>query len=237
MERESFVAHSSYMQDIPDELYDKFAGMIMRFGLEGKEPEFTDWRDIKIWNSIKERIVADFESYTSTSEKRRRNSAQNHWKDGRASKEDIEILKKWDFDFSNGTFGTLEYPKNPKKSQKIPSTPASDTRRDSEFEFKSDTDSEFDSEFDSDTEFESVVVVDANDNNNIPTEKEISDYVAENGINIDPHYFYSYYEQKGWRKDGKPVDWKKTAEGWARRQIAPLKGQKKKGRRPYNLLN
>ena len=53
-----------------------------------------------------------------------------------------------------------------------------------------------------------------------PTVKEISDFCKENNINIDPDYFYDYYESNGWKVGGKSTmkDWQATVRNWGRRQ-------------------
>ncbi len=53
-----------------------------------------------------------------------------------------------------------------------------------------------------------------------PTVKEIADFCKENNINIDPDYFYDYYESNGWKVGGKSTmkDWKATVRNWGRRQ-------------------
>lgn len=231
MDRESFVAHSSYMQDIPDELYDKFAGMIMRFGLEGKEPEFTDWRDIKIWNSIKERICADFESYISTTEKRKLSYAVTHFKNGRANEAEIILLREHNFDFQKGVF--RDYADNADKTESMninehknqdyahKSATNSDTRRVSEFDSESlsVSDSLSLSEFDSVSDCVSV----SEETSHTPTLEEISEYVDSNDLGIDAERFFDTYEKSGWKINGKPFDWKKRADYWARTQTVKVK--------------
>lgn len=214
MKRESFVVHSSYMQDIPEELYDKFAGMVMRFGLEGKEPEFTDWRDIKIWNSIRERIEQDFIKYMTTADKRKLTYSQNHWKQGRATKEEIDFLKANSFNFSTGEFGTLGTVgtsgtfENPKCAISNSKCASSDT----------DTPCLSDSEFDSLSEFDCV----SEEKTHTPTLEEVSDYVESNSLGIDPERFFDTYSKDGWRIKGKPFDWKKRADYWSRTQTVKV---------------
>ena len=60
-----------------------------------------------------------------------------------------------------------------------------------------------------------------------PTIEEIAAYCVENGINIDPNYFYDHYESNGWRIGGKsPMkDWQATIRNWARNQKSSAPSQ------------
>lgn len=56
--------------------------------------------------------------------------------------------------------------------------------------------------------------------NTIPTIQEVRKYVSDNGLIIDPDYFYKYYETAEWKDaKGKPVrNWKLKALNWNRRE-------------------
>ena len=60
-----------------------------------------------------------------------------------------------------------------------------------------------------------------------PTVEEIAAYCRENGINIDPNYFYDHYESNGWKIGGKsPMkDWQATIRNWARNQKSTAPSQ------------
>lgn len=64
--RESFIFHAEYIADIPDELQPQYAMYAINYALKGIEPELTDWRDIKMWNNIKNRIDGEAEQYEAT---------------------------------------------------------------------------------------------------------------------------------------------------------------------------
>ena len=64
--RESFIFHQDYIQDIPEELQPQYAMYTINYALKGIEPEFTDWRDIKCWNKIKDRIDSECIAYEET---------------------------------------------------------------------------------------------------------------------------------------------------------------------------
>jgi len=64
---------------------------------------------------------------------------------------------------------------------------------------------------------------DKKDNKNIkrftpPTVEEVSDYIRQQGYNVDPDNFVDFYESKGW-KVGKETmkDWKASVRTWHRR--------------------
>ena len=65
-QRESFIFHQDYIQDIPEEFQPQYAMYTINYALKGIEPEFTDWRDIKCWNKIKERIDSERIAYEET---------------------------------------------------------------------------------------------------------------------------------------------------------------------------
>ena len=50
----------------------------------------------------------------------------------------------------------------------------------------------------------------------IPSEDEVVSYCTENNMCIDPHYFYKYYSEQGWKDSmGRPVrNWKGRARTW-----------------------
>ena len=102
--RESFVFHDKYIRGVPAELLGEFCTFIVKYGLYGEEPEFTDWRDQKIWSDIKDRIDADTENYNSVTLKKRLGFALTHFKAGKASQEEVMLLKENGFNFRKGDF-------------------------------------------------------------------------------------------------------------------------------------
>lgn len=55
-----------------------------------------------------------------------------------------------------------------------------------------------------------------------PTIEEVRTYVLDKNLNVDPEYFYDYYEANGWRvgKDTvKMKDWQATLRNWHRRNL------------------
>lgn len=61
--RDSFVFHFEYLDDVPDELQAQFAYGIINYARYGTVPELSDWRDVKVWNKIKDRIDKDSIKY------------------------------------------------------------------------------------------------------------------------------------------------------------------------------
>ncbi|MCD7761058.1 MAG: DUF6291 domain-containing protein [Clostridiales bacterium] len=52
-----------------------------------------------------------------------------------------------------------------------------------------------------------------------PTREQVWDYIREKGLNVDGARFWDYYQAQDWRtRNGRPVDWRKRAESWARTQ-------------------
>ncbi len=53
----------------------------------------------------------------------------------------------------------------------------------------------------------------------IPIYDEVEMYVRERGYEMDPYDFFTFYEQKGWRANGRPMkDWRKCCDAWERHQ-------------------
>ncbi len=223
--RESFVFHDKYIRGVPAELLGEFCTLIVKYGLYGEEPKFTDWRDQKIWSDIKERIDTDAEAYSQKVSKRRLYDAANHFKNGRATDIEIEILRNNGFDFSAGKFGNCQKLPNVAKScQKLPRFATTDTRR----EYESDPDSVSESEF----EYESVgneafasTETTADFSTEIPQKKkaetkepsldDVKSYIEEKDLNVNEADFWDYYS-------GSPgKDWKRMLLSWSRRERNP----------------
>jgi DNA-directed RNA polymerase subunit RPC12/RpoP len=68
--RESFIFHAEYIADIPEELQPQYAMHAINYALKGIEPELADWRDVKMWNAIKNRIDGEAEAWEETKKQR-----------------------------------------------------------------------------------------------------------------------------------------------------------------------
>ena len=98
--RESFIFHAEYIADIPEELQPQYAMYAINYALKGIEPELTDWRDVKMWNSIKNRIDGEAEQYEATI-KARAAAGRNH-KGNQYTRKNQEEPKNNDLE-QNGT--------------------------------------------------------------------------------------------------------------------------------------
>lgn len=63
--RESFVIHTEYIEDLPEENKAEFLMYIYNYGAKGKEPELEGFANT-VWLKIKRRIDADIEQYENT---------------------------------------------------------------------------------------------------------------------------------------------------------------------------
>ena len=62
-QRESFIFHMEYIEGVPEELEAQYAMYAINYARYGKEPELTDWRDVRMWNKTKQRIDEEAEKY------------------------------------------------------------------------------------------------------------------------------------------------------------------------------
>lgn len=215
---EGIVFHDEDFDYLPEEFQFLFFQFFKAYSRDRTKPDFSaipDQTDIgeanrllklvlkAYWQKMEDRAVGEKVNYAKKKESNKERQARYREKQKKVTPNDVSNVS------------------NASETLVTSANVTPNTNTDTNSRGVSVSEFESGSVFGSESEFESVVVVDANDNNNIPTEKEISDYVAKNNISIDPRYFYSYYTQKNWRKDGRMIDWRETAKGWARRQIAP----------------
>ncbi|WP_147613039.1 DUF6291 domain-containing protein [Treponema pectinovorum] len=70
--RESFVFHSEYIEDLPDEYKTQYAMYAINYALKGEEPAIEkDTLEHSLWIKIARRIDSEAEKYKAISEKRR----------------------------------------------------------------------------------------------------------------------------------------------------------------------
>jgi ribosomal protein S27E len=112
--RESFIFHAEYIADIPDELQPQYAMYAINYALKGIEPELTDWRDIKMWNNIKNRIDGEAEQYEATIKARaaagRSHKGNQYTKKNQEEPNNNDLEQngtKWNKTEQNGTNGTV----------------------------------------------------------------------------------------------------------------------------------
>lgn len=88
--RESFVFHFEYLEDIPEELQPTYAMYVINYVRYGEEPDFTDWRDLKIWNNIKSRVDEESDKYEKRCRNLKSTPADNTPSEQRAEKKEPE---------------------------------------------------------------------------------------------------------------------------------------------------
>lgn len=65
---------------------------------------------------------------------------------------------------------------------------------------------------------EEMIIKEKNDNGGTkpPTRAEVSAYIEEKGLQVDPDRFVDYYESVGWEVNGKPMrSWKAACRRWS----------------------
>lgn len=102
-QKESFVFHFDYIEDVPEELQAQYAMYAINYARYGQEPELTDWRDIKMWNKTKQRIDEESEKY-----EKKCSNLKNH----RIEKRNIESTSNRDRVENENTGSTIENEKS-----------------------------------------------------------------------------------------------------------------------------
>lgn len=70
--RESFIFHSDYIEDLPDQYKTKFIQATINYGLYGEKPPFKNGTlEMALWAKIARRIDVEIEKYNAISEKRK----------------------------------------------------------------------------------------------------------------------------------------------------------------------
>ena len=87
------VIHAEYVDDLPEELKSRFLMYCFNYGIHGEEPQLQGLESV-IWIKAKRRIDADKGEYTKSLNAKRLYNARNHYKQGRATKEEMILLKQ-----------------------------------------------------------------------------------------------------------------------------------------------
>ena len=101
-QRESFIFHMEYIEGVPEELEAQYAMYAINYARYGKEPELTDWRDIRMWNKTKQRIDEEAEKY-----EKRCSNLKNHKKtdtESTPSRDRIETESATENEQSSGVY-------------------------------------------------------------------------------------------------------------------------------------
>ena len=69
-----------------------------------------------------------------------------------------------------------------------------------------------------------------NNNNSIPTQKQIADFCAENNLIVKPEEFFAYYNERGWEL---VYDWKNLLKKWNKNQLERIA---EKSNNPYAAI-
>lgn len=91
--RESFVLHSEYIEDLPEDFKKEYLWYCYNYGINEVEPNLKGF-ELTVWTKIKRRIDTDVNSYEQQKENNRIWKAKNHLKNGRASEEDLKLLER-----------------------------------------------------------------------------------------------------------------------------------------------
>lgn len=134
--RESFIFHAEYIADIPEELQPQYAMYAINYALKGIEPKLTDWRDVKMWNAIKNRIDSERELYEKKCSNLKQRQKKTPDTENNASETEND-LSDTDNEVSDTEKGLSETEK---------------AKSDGEYEFEFESEFEHESESESDTE-------------------------------------------------------------------------------------
>lgn len=77
VKKTSFVFHFEYLADIPEELRAAWAVRIINYAERGIIPSFADWRDVKTWNAIQNRIDDECIKYHTRAANLKQNKGKN----------------------------------------------------------------------------------------------------------------------------------------------------------------
>lgn len=62
-----------------------------------------------------------------------------------------------------------------------------------------------------------------------PTLEEVKNYINENNLNVNPQYWYDFYESNGWKVGRNPMkDWKACVRRWNKTEMNDLKSNRNK---------
>lgn len=119
MERESFVFHREFIEDLPEAYQQKFIAYTIQYGIYGIEPDIDESSlEYTVWLKTKRRIDEDYARYQKTCESRERRN--------QVRREQYQIAKSAPSDGADETAGTESEPEpereaKPRKRFKKPS--------------------------------------------------------------------------------------------------------------------
>lgn len=94
--RDSFVLHAEYIEDLPEENKKEFLWYCYDYGINGIEPKLESFKKT-VWIKIKRRIDADISTYETQKNNNKIWKAKSHYKNNRATEEEISLLESVGF--------------------------------------------------------------------------------------------------------------------------------------------
>lgn len=191
MERPSFVFHKEWLNqlvELPEDAQKHYALAIVKYALEGKEPEYSNPFE-KVWfSSIKNRIDADGEKYKERCERNRVNGSKSKGNPNfEKGKTNPYISKEITHSVTNDN--PLGYQDNPVAKKDNPEA--------YDIDIDSDSDSDSDIDIDSDSEQKQT---NKNNNKEIPSLSQIQEYIKTHCYASDPNSFYELNKKYNWAK-------------------------------------
>ena len=206
--RESFVLHSEYIEDLPEELKGAFLRYIYEYGINEIKPELSGL-ELTVWLKIKRRIDDDVQAY----ERKVSNLKQNKNRTAIGAK----------------TAKTATTTDNRTDTERTPNGHRTENTTEEEKPngHRTDSVSVNDSVNVSVNDIECVSVAETpaepapepaptRKRFVAPTLEEIREFCFEKNINTNVDKFFYYYKSKGWKVGNSPMkDWKAAVRKWA----------------------
>lgn len=200
--RESFVIHSEYIEDLPEELKGTFLRYVYEYGINGIEPSLAGLEKT-VWLKIKRRIDDDISAF----ERKVSNLKQNK---NRTTSE-LKFITSTD---------------NRTDTERTPNGLRTGAEEKTKKEVGYRTDSVSVNESVNEFVNECVSVEPAKPAPEPiqkikrfvkPKLEELREFCEEKNLNIDVGRFFNYYESKGWKVGMTPMkDWKAAVRNWAK---------------------
>ena len=197
--RPSFVFHKEWLNqlsELPEDSQKHYALAIVKYALEGKEPEYSNPFE-KVWfSSIKNRIDADGEKYRERCERNRVNGSKSK---GNPNFEKGKTNPYTNKEITHSVINDnpLGYEDNPVAKKDNPKAYDIDIDSDIDIDIDIDSDSVSVSDSDSDSEQKQT---NKNNNKEIPSLSQIQEYIQSNCYASDPNSFFELNNKYNWAK-------------------------------------
>lgn len=219
MERTSFVFHFEYLNDIPTECRGEWAMYIINYAETGVEPDFTNWIEKKLWNSIKNRIDTECAEYQKKMANLKQNSRKNlHSIESHLS--DTEKTKS----VTDNALSETENTKSDTENELSVGVYVSDSVSVSEsvnvFDSVSVATGSEEPKTTQKTQTSKTKTRKRAEPMQKPTLNDVITYCQEKNYTFSPEKFWKHYESNGWRIGITPMrDWKIKADEWQINQM------------------